>query len=236
LTDGSPVLVTRPEPGASATARRLRAMGFVPHVAPLLTISPVAAALPPADRIGAIVIASRHAVPPLPAHYHALPLFAVGDATAEAARGHGFTYILSADGDAEALAALVARSSPARDLPLLLAAGLGQGLYLAERLAEAGFAVERREVYAAWPVTALPEAARAMISAGRAGRVLLFSRETALCLSRLVREPELLAGFPKLDLAAISGAVAEAARGLPWRSIRVAMAPTENAVLALLHD
>jgi uroporphyrinogen-III synthase len=211
-------------------------MGLVPYLAPLLTITAIAAALPPANRIGAIVIASRHAVAPLPASYHAVPLFAVGDATAEAARGPGFAPVLSADGDAEALVALVARSGPPHARPLLLAAGLGQGRHLGERLAEAGFAVERREVYAARPVAALPEAARVMIGAHCAGGVLLFSRETALCLSRLVQEPDLLAGFPKLDLAAISEAVAEAARGLPWRSIRVAMTPTENAVLALLND
>ncbi len=211
-------------------------MGFAPHVAPLLTITPVAVTLPPADHIGAIVIASRHAAPPLAARYHALPLFAVGDATAEAARSHGFTQVMSADGDAEALAALVAWSGLPRARPLLLAAGLGQGQSLMQRLVEAGFVVERREVYAARPVAALPEAARAMIGANRAGGVLLFSRETALCLRRVVQEPDLLAGFPKLDLAAISGAVAEAARGLPWRSIRVAMTPTENAVLALLND
>jgi hypothetical protein len=65
---------------------------------------------------------------------------------------------------------------------------------------------------------------------------LLFSRETALCLSRLTQETDLLAGFSTLQLAAISRPVAEAVRGLPWRSIHVAMTPTETAVLALLHD
>jgi hypothetical protein len=65
---------------------------------------------------------------------------------------------------------------------------------------------------------------------------LLFSRETALCLSRLIQGTELLAGFATLDLAAISRPVAEAVGDLPWRSMRVAMKPTETAVLALLHD
>jgi uroporphyrinogen-III synthase len=119
---------------------------------------------------------------------------------------------------------------------LLLAAGLGQGHHLRRLLTDRGFAVERREVYAARPVAALPEAARLMIGGGQQGRVLLFSRETALCLSQLIQETNLLVGFTTLDLAAISRPVAEAVGHLPWRSIRVAMTPTETAVLALLHD
>ena len=232
----TPVLVTRPEPGASATARQLRSMGFAPEVAPLLTIAPMPAALPPPEALHGIVVASQHAVPPLPWSHRGLPLFAVGEATAAVARQSGFADVRSADGDAPALAALVALSLMPGDRPLLLVAGLGQGHHLMRLLTESGFAVERREVYAAQPVDALPETARAMICGCRRGQVLLFSRETALCLSRLIQETELLAGLSTLDLAAISRPVAEAVRGLPWRSIRVAMKPTENAVLALLHD
>jgi uroporphyrinogen-III synthase len=232
----TPVLVTRPEPGASATARRLRGMGYAPLLAPLLKITPLSAALPPVEGLRAIVVASQHAVAALPQSHRRLPLFAVGDATADTALQHGFAQVSSADGDAAALAALVGRSITPGGQPLLLAAGQRQGHHLARLLAVRGFAVERREVYAARPVDALPEPARAMIGGYQHGRVLLFSRETALCLNRLIQETDLLAGFTTLDLAAISRSVADAIGHLPWRSIRVAMTPTETAVLALLHD
>lgn len=232
----TPVLVTRPEPGASATAEQLRAMGYAPIIAPLLTVEPLPVLLPPAESLRAIVIASRQAVSVLPASHFQLPLFAVGDATAMAARQHGFTVVRSAAGDAAALAALVTASLPADGLPLLLAAGVDQGYLLAALLERAGFVVARQEVYAARPVAVLPEPARAMIAARNDGRVLLFSRETAFCLSRLVEHTDLAEGFATLDLAAISRPVAEAAGDLPWRTIRVAMQPTENAVLALLND
>ncbi len=231
-----PVLVTRPEPGATATAARLRRMGFGPVVAPLLAVDTLSVTLPSAEGLAAIVVASQHAVPPLPERLRSLTLFAVGDATAEAARRRGFAEVHSAEGDAAALAALVAQSGLAGGSSLLLAAGLGQGHRLSALLEQAGFAVARREVYAARPAEVVPEAARAMISAHQDGRVLLFSRETALCLCRLVEGTDLVAGFSTLDLAAISHPVAEAAGGLPWRSIRVAMTPMETAVLALLHD
>jgi uroporphyrinogen-III synthase len=211
-------------------------MGFAPQVAPLLKVDPSTFELPPAEALRAILVASQHAVPELPRSHLSLPLFAVGDTTAEVARQHGFLHVSSAGGDAEALAALVAGSLAPGGAPVLLAAGQGQGHHLAERLVASGFAVQRCEVYAARAVDVLPEVARAMIMANRAGWVLLFSRETALCLSRLTQEADLLAGFSTLRLAAISRPVAEAVRGLPWRSIHVAMTPTETAVLALLND
>ena len=127
-------------------------------------------------------------------------------------------------------------ASPVADSRCCWRRDWGKGHHLSRLLTGRGFAVERHEVYVATAASFLPEAARVMIGANRQGRVLLFSRETALCLSRLTQETDLLGGFSTLDLAAISRPVAEAVRHLPWRSIRVAMAPTETAVLALLHD
>jgi uroporphyrinogen-III synthase len=211
-------------------------MGYDPVVAPLLTIHPVAADLPDPDRVQALLVTSRQAIPQIPNAYAERPLLAVGDATAEVARAHGFTRVSSADGDAKALAVLAARSLAPNGAPLLLASGLGQGHHLERLLTRRGFTVQRREVYAARPVEALPAAARDMLAASHAGWVLLFSRETAFCFHRLVRHSDLLAGLRSLRLVAISHTVADAVRDLPWRSIHVAMTPTENAVLALIDE
>lgn len=231
-----PVLVTRPEPGGSATARRLREMGFAPVMAPLLTIQSLARALPARESLRGIVIASQQALPALPDLYHDLPLYAVGDATAAAARARGFAEVVSAHGRAEDLAGLIIRSLPKEGLPLLLATGENQGDRLKTILQAFGFTIIKEEVYAARSVTALPPQAAEMIARPEPGWVLLFSRETALCLKRLCRAISLPAGLDHLQLAAISAPVAEAVRDLPWRSIRVAMEPTEKAVLALLND
>nr|WP_284947879.1 uroporphyrinogen-III synthase [Acidisoma sp. PAMC 29798] len=228
--------MTRPEPGAAATAAQLVAMGYHPVVAPLLTIHAVAAELPAPDTVQAILVTSRQAIPRLPHAYAHCPLLAVGDATAGSARAHGFTQVSSADGDAKALAVLAARSLAPNGAPLLLASGVGQGHHLERLLTRRGFTVLRREVYAAQPVEALPAPARDMLASSHAGWVLLFSRETAFCFHRLVRHGDLLAGLRPLRLAAISHPVADSVRDLPWRSIHVAMTPTENAVLALIDE
>jgi uroporphyrinogen-III synthase len=230
------VLVTRPEPGASATAARLSALGFTPLRAPLLRVQTFARSLPAPETIRAVLVASKQALPALPDLYHGLPLYAVGDATAAAASAMGFLHVRSAAGRAEDLAALVIDTLPKDGLPLLLATGLNQGDRLKAILQASGFMVLKEEVYAAHSVTSLPEAMQRHLSSGQKGWILLFSRETALCLARLVRADNLSSGFAHLSLAAISRPVAEAVGALPWAEMRVAEQPTETAVLALLHD
>ncbi|WP_298213574.1 uroporphyrinogen-III synthase, partial [Acidocella sp.] len=74
------LLVTRPEPGASATARRLAALGHSPVLLPCLAITPLPARL--SERPAALIVTSGQAVPALPARLAGVPVYAVGDATA----------------------------------------------------------------------------------------------------------------------------------------------------------
>ncbi len=108
------VWVTRARPGADRTAERLRAMGLDPVVQPLLTVQPLFPALPDLDRFGALVFTSLNGVAAFaaltPRRDH--PVFAVGDATAQAARDVGFTDIRSAAGDLEDLTRLLAEAAP----------------------------------------------------------------------------------------------------------------------------
>jgi uroporphyrinogen-III synthase len=233
--DPDAVLITRPEPGASETATRIAALGFVPVVAPFLAIRPTQARLPPVEQIAAILLASGSAVAPLPPEFHPLPVLTVGEATARRARHAGFADVTSANGDASALAALVrARVGPASGT-LLLAAGRGQSLALAADLRTSGYRVARRVVYAAAPVAALPDGARQALTGDRSLAVLFFSAETARHFMRLVRAAGLgdhLRNHTAVTIGPPSGMALEA---LPWARIRVAGKPTQDDMLALLR-
>ncbi|WP_426024403.1 uroporphyrinogen-III synthase [Brevundimonas sp. PWP3-1b1] len=104
------IWITRAEPGASRTAARLRDMGFEPIIAPLLAIENLTPPVPDLARFNALAFTSINGV----AAFAALtrerdrPVFAVGDATAQAARDAGFADIRSASGDLHALARLIA--------------------------------------------------------------------------------------------------------------------------------
>ena len=93
------VLVTRPEPAASATATALAALGHDTVVTPLLApaLRPWTA---PATLPQALLVTSantvRHGGDAL-RNYQALPVFAVGAATATALRAAGFEPIVVQD-------------------------------------------------------------------------------------------------------------------------------------------
>ena len=222
------VLVTRPEPGASEAARLLVARGLHPVVAPLLRVWTLPLRVPAG--VGAVLVTSGNAVPALPPALHALPLFAVGDATAARARAAGFMDVRSADGDARGLLALVRQHPPG---PLLLASGRGQGRALAADLRAAGFTVHRRAAYAAVPVGRLPAAARGALLGGQLRAALFLSAETARAFARLL-PPALHGTLGGLDALAIAQPTADALAHLPWRSVRVSAKPTLERVLAML--
>ncbi len=187
------------------------------------------------DRVQAILIASGNALAGLPAGYRALPLLAVGDASAARARAAGFARVLSADGDAEALAALAGAQCDPAGLPLLLAAGRGQSLALAAALRGRGFRVIRRATYAALPVRALPQAAAAALQDGSLRAALFFSADTARHFVRLLLRSGLREAVREIDACAIGQPVAAAIQALPWRRVWRAAKPTQDAMLALLQ-
>jgi uroporphyrinogen-III synthase len=104
------VWVTRAEPGAARTAARLRNMRFEPLVAPLLAIENLTPPIPDMAPFGALAFTSINGVTAFAAltRERDRPVFAVGDATAQAARDAGFAEVLSASGDLHALARLIA--------------------------------------------------------------------------------------------------------------------------------
>jgi len=229
------VLITRPEPGAGETAARVLALGYRPVVAPLLEIHVRPVPLPPSCCVQAILATSGSAIPALPASHRDLPLFAVGAATAARARTAGFASVTSADGDSAALAELVGRSCERSAGPLLLPCGRDQGQALASDLRARGFSVIRRVVYAAAPATVLPATARDAFTSGALTAAMFFSAETARQCVRLLRAARLRHAVSGVDALAISRPAAVALEVLPWRRVRIAAQPNQDAMLALLR-
>ena len=228
------VLVTRPEPGASATAARLDALGFDAVLAPVMQIRALPATLPDPARAAAVLVTSGQAIPAIPAAYRQRPLYVVGDATARRARQAGFAAVTSADGDARDLAALVGRAvAPGATLLLVTGRGLGHGL--ASDLRAAGFAVIRRSVYAQVPAARLPPAAIDALQAGRVRAALFFSAAAATRFAALAGRAVWHNVIRNTDAVAISPAVAVALEALPWRRVIVAARPNQDAMLASLQ-
>ena len=208
------LLILRPEPGASETAHRARSLGMDPVVAPLFEIKPLPWTAPD-GRFDALLLTSANAARNA-GHLPDLPCFAVGEATAAAARAAGLAEVIAGPSDGQAALALAAAHGHKRILHLC-----GQ-----EHVAidPAGVTMERRIVYASDAMPDLPVDARAALSEGAV--VLLHSPRAARQFAMLAPDRSLI------RIAAISAAAADAA-GSGWASIDVAATPRDDALLEL---
>ncbi|KAK0351557.1 hypothetical protein LTR94_024477 [Friedmanniomyces endolithicus] len=107
------------KPGSERTAEGLRALGFEPVVKPVLILERLEPAVPDLALFSGLVMTSPNGVCAFSAltTERAVPVFAVGEATAVTARQAGFEAVISADGDVAALAGLIA--AKASDTALL---------------------------------------------------------------------------------------------------------------------
>src|SRR6185437_1579661 len=115
------ILVTRPLPDGETTASALRARGFAVLLAPMLRFEPVAFQGDGDASYGAVVVTSANAFRGIETRLRnspllKLPLFAVGEHTAQAARATGFANVISANSDATGLRDCILGSVKAKTL------------------------------------------------------------------------------------------------------------------------
>lgn len=217
-----PVLVIRPEPGASATQRAGRAMGLDVRAFPLFEIRPLAWEPVPAGEVDALLLGSanalRHGGPGL-AHYRGMPAYVVGRTTAAAAREAGLKVAATGEGG---LQPVLDRLAPGH-LRLLRLAGRER----VDLSVPDGVTVTTRDVYASEPRPFPPELARLLAVPAV---ILLHSGEAAAHFAKACTESGV--DRANLALAAIGPRVAARA-GTGWADLRSAGEPSDAALLAL---
>jgi len=211
--------VLRPEPGNAATAARIEAVRLVPIRLPLFRVVPIAWKVPDPEAHDALLITSanaiRHAGPGLDA-LKRLPVFAVGAASAGAARAAGLHVVVTGERDA---AALIEEAE---------AQGVTRALHLGGRersIVPGGPIAAAVAAYANEPVDPGAEA----IAALENNVVLLHSGRAAEHLTRLCARYHV--DRRRIALAAISPPVlASAGRG--WGIVAAARTPSDAGLIA----
>ncbi len=229
------VLVTRPLPDGERTAAALRARGYDVLVAPLMQVKPLAADL--AGDWSAVIISSANAVRALDAwqitSLSKMPLFAVGERSADAAREAGFTDVRSANGDADDLIQLVVTGDAGTAATYLYLAGEDRAADVEGELAKRAIKVRTLVVYKNVTQTYPPELVAALRD-HKIDAVLHFSRRSA---ENYVNGAK-AAGLEQMALAprhiCLSAQVAEPLRAEGVGQINVAPEPNEAALLAIL--
>ena len=231
------LVLVRPEPEAGRSAARLRRLGHEIVSAPLLVITPVRANLAAEGMVALVVTSPRSAAligPDALEELRRLPVFAVGDRTAATMTQAGFADVRSAAGDIIALGRLIAAVGLPAGARLLSLGGAERAGDLAALLAPAGLAVERRTLYRMVPVDGLPPGlANALRQPGPAA-VLHYSPRSAATFVAKVADAGLQAEAARLDHLCLSAAVAAPLQRAGYARLRVAAAPDEAALIALI--
>lgn len=237
------VVVTRPEPDASSLAERLKRLGHVPIVCPVMTIRFDTSVEPAADAYQAILITSANGLRALEQTRNATqlkstPVVAVGATSAKLATSLGYGHVLEAGGNVKSLAELAADQFDPGKGPLLYVTGTSRAGDLKADLERLGFTVERLELYTAHPLDRLPGEIASELQAADAAVILLYSARTAQIWAKLLQQAGLTRIATSLLHICLSQAVADQLRSSLQGplAIEVVNTPGDDAMLAALEE
>jgi uroporphyrinogen-III synthase len=234
------LLVTRPEPDALKLAGVLEELGHEATVEPLLSASFDATDAIDLDGAQALIATSRNALrvlkaSPALAQARAMPLFAVGRATAAEGRALGFETVVTGAGTAaELVGHIVSALDPAAGLVVHLA-GDALAVNLQTELEAHGFRVVQPVVYRMLPAQALSEETIEQLGMGEIEGVILMSPRTAAVYASLIRKHGLAATIRPLPHFCLSQAVARRLQPLDGVHVEIAEAPRLEELLALVE-
>lgn len=218
-----PLFVFRPEPGLRVTLETARSTGLEATGCPLFAVRPVEWSAPDRDQYDALLVGSsnvfRHGGGNLE-KLAGLPVYAVGEATAEGAREKGFIVTVTGKGGLQN----VIDGLRGRTLKFLRLAGKT----MVDLTPPEGISIDTRVVYRTVPLQMSPSVSKAMRENG--GVALLHSGDAA---RRLGEECERLGIDRKtVTIAALGPRIAGIA-GKGWEAVHTAAQPVDAELLAL---
>lgn len=228
------LLITRPHDQAIGTASLLRDDGHEPVIEPLLRVEPLEGEFPAGPYVGAIVT-SINAVPALAGSPYPKsdPVFAVGEKTASALDGKGFSSVCTGHGDIDSLVNLVANAAAAdEDHPFLYPCAQQTARDLPALLSQRGLSCRPWLVYRTVPVPRFTEETARALRQGEFDGVLLYSPKTARRFSQLFDQLDARAPVPASYV--LSEAIRDALSPRFRSACHVAAEPHERALRFLL--
>jgi len=233
---GLRALVTRPRAEAEGLAEALAARGIDAIIEPLLEIHYRSEPAPDLAGVQAVLCTSANGVRALArlTGERAVPLFAVGEASAARARAEGFARVESAGGSLADLIGLARDRLRPNEGRLLHVAGSTLAGDLAGALRAEGFAVDRAVLYEARPAAGLSAASVRALDAGIVDFALFFSPRTALIFVRLAERAGIAEAIGAVSAISISAAADAALEPLRFRERHIAERPDQHSLLMAL--
>ena len=234
MDDMKACVITRTEPGAHATSKAVRGLGLTPLIMPAARVEITPATL---DLTGvqALLMTSAAAARAIQVSetLRALPLYAVGDATAEAAVAAGFENVTSAGGDGATLAVLAADRMSPRQGALLHLRGREVAGDVTGMLRACGFEARHIEVYATHDNPDFKTNITEQLTK-QSGFILIHSPAGGRRLTAAVSDRVMNLGA--WHVVGLSFACVKPLEELEFKSINIADSPDEEALMATLRD
>lgn len=235
------LIVTRPEPSASVTAGKLRAMGHNVCVSPVLEIQSTGEAMP-LGNFTCLIATSTNALKVLEQQgideeLLQIPLFVVGDHTAINARQIGFEKVFSASGNAQNLIELLENAIKNSDI------ATGMTLYICgaditdkftDALQKSGLQYQRWANYKANLVDQLTDKTVELLCSGIPVGVLLYSARSAHQFIDCMDAFNTSQTFENITFFTISQKVANALGADAIKKCEVAEKPDEVSLFELI--
>ncbi len=232
------ILVTRPEPDATALRAHLIAQGHEVLIEPLITIKFDDTDPIELDGVQALIVTSRNGLRALAAspaleQAQSLPLFAVGPGTAATAKALGFQHVIRGPGTGRQLVSFIIEHADVNGGPLLHLSGDVLAYDFATELTRLGYHVLRPIVYETEPADRLSGSTAARIANGYIEGVLLLSPRTAAIYARLIKLHGLVDAARDMTYFCISEAAAAQLEEIAPAKVEIAAEPNLQEVLAL---
>lgn len=230
------ILIIRQQEEAFPLADLLSTKGLTPYLCPLF----VPHFFPPPSLTGAqgLIITSKNALRALRGRDEVknIPLYVVGDETADFAKNMGFLTILSASGNAKDLIHLVRQKArPDGGILWHLSGDIITG-NIQETLGEEGFDVRRHSVYKIEKTEEFPSSFVLDLKEKVISHVLFFSPHTTALFIHLLKERGLEKFTSQMTAVCLSAEVAAKVSILAWEDVWVSPHPTTQAMMEYFRE
>lgn len=227
--------LTRPVDDSEHLARDLRRHHIETLIAPVKAIVRQHF-VRPSEAPDALLITSRHAAYALadfPPEWRDLPVYCVGQATAEYVKEYGYRHMIPGTSDILALLPRMAAELPSGGRIVYLA-GEDRRVDVASLMAAREIEVTTLITYHATPETTLSPTLIDALREGTIGAVAFFSPRSAEVATNLLKRYALDTRAPYIDTFCFSLNVAKTAGHLPWKSLYTCHSPSRDAMIDLI--
>ena len=230
------VLITRPQPDADRFAAACHAAGLPSIVAPIIDIvwSSENVSITRDEALAFTSANGVRAFANLSSTRDRLA-FCVGEVTAAAAQGAGFTEVRVANGDINSLAEVILKEPALGSIAHI--AGTHRAGDLVTILQNRHINARRVVLYEAQPAAVLPENAVGFLRQPvREKCAVFFSPRSVHIFNGLVANADLLGALESVSAICLSANVADAAAAIKWQSVHIASAPTASDLISVIKS